>query len=199
MKHKKYETHNSLQLFRINSCHTPYSPGDPRREASMYTTRVYRNPVKKPVSHKDIIKSNEFKGIKSMIADNNLQSVSLVPNLTHAEVRTVFALKTGGEDISDYWTMTAKEWDIRKISTGNKYRMATHSLLVNYIKKKQKCCVGLPAEHSDRMKHRPCCRDIQNVEPWRLSVSIYCQCQHVFPHLSYLKLTLLYSNLDVPL
>ena len=180
MKYNKYETHNILQLFRINSCHTPYSPGDPRREASMYTTRVYRNPVKEPVSHKVIIKSNEFKGIKSMIADNYLRSMSLVPNLTYAEVRTLFALITDGEDISDYWTMTADEWDIRKVSDITRFRKAAYSLLVNYIKKKQKCCAGLPPKYSDKMKHRPCRRDIQNFEPWRLSVSIYYQYQHVY-------------------
>ena len=106
-------------------------------------------------------------------------------NLSH-EVRTLFALKTKGKDISDYWTITEDLWNQRELISANlttrsmRIKRNMNYLRLNYVKKGQKCCAG-NERHKKVMPHRVCNRDIQNMEPWRLSVSICLLgnvCQH---------------------
>jgi hypothetical protein len=127
--------------------------------------------------HKEVIASFEFGQIKKIISDNNLEYGGMVPYLDYREVRTLFALVTNGKEISDYWTMTENLWNNRELISVNlstrKMRILAemNKLRVNYIKKGQGSCAG-NKRHDDFMPHRKCNRDIQNIEPWRLSVSI---------------------------
>lgn len=127
--------------------------------------------------HKEVIASFEFGQIKKIISDNNLEYGGMVPRLEYHEVRTLFALKTKGKDISDYWTITEDLWNKRELISANLPTRSTrilgemNKLRLNYIKKGQGSCAG-NERHTELMKHRVCNRDIQNIEPWRLSVSI---------------------------
>ena len=127
--------------------------------------------------HKEVIDSSEFKKIKNMISDNNLEYGGMVPALEYREVRTLFALVTNGKDISDYWTITEDLWNKRELISANlptrsmRILKEMNKLRLNYIKKGQGSCAG-NERHTELMQHRVCNRDIQNVEPWRLSVSI---------------------------
>ena len=128
-------------------------------------------------NHNDVIASSEFVEIKNMIRDNNLEYGGMVPPLEYHEVRTLFALKTKGKDISDYWSMTEDLWNKRELISATLQTRSRrilgemNKLRLNYIKKGQGSCAG-NERHTELMQHRVCNRDIQNVEPWRLSVSI---------------------------
>lgn len=139
-----------------------------------YRTKVFHQPVTEPVPHQQVIKSTEFRAICKMITDNNLLWTGRKPRRTYRQVRTLFSEATDGLDINDYWTCIGPQWDNpvnRTFASRN-----INSMRVIYIKKGQKCCVG-NARHDKLMPHRgPCRRDIQNKEPWKMTVSQYVSC-----------------------
>lgn len=102
-----------------------------------------------------------------MIQDLNLEYGGPVPIYTLEEVKVKFALITEGKVLEDYVTWADEDkpgyWEKRYgkgVGT-----ICMNDLRINYIKKESKCCAGNKNHKDD------CHRDIQNVTPFRLSVS----------------------------
>lgn len=103
-----------------------------------------------------------------MIKDYSLEYGGPMPMYNANEVQTIFALATKGKVLQDYvtWADHSKGafWDQERNRTEIGL-VLMNELRINYIKKESKCCKG-------NRKHRvECRRDIQNVTPFRLSVS----------------------------
>ena len=137
-----------------------------------YETNVWCQPVTEQKGIDEILASNGFKNLQKMIDDNGLEYGGKTPLKTLQEVKTLFAECTGGKDLKDYvtWAEVPDYWECKKYT--NDAMSCVNELRLNYIKKESKCCAG---NKNHRVK---CNRDIQNVTPYRLSVSnvLICVC-----------------------
>ena len=130
-----------------------------------YETKVWCQPVKEQMGIDKILASEGFQNLQKMIDDNNLEYGGRTPLKTLQEVKTLFAECTGGKDLKDYvtWAEEPDFWECRKYN--HDAMRCVNELRLNYIKKESKCCAG------NKNHREKCNRDIQNVIPYRLSVS----------------------------
>lgn len=113
-----------------------------------------------------------LKKLEAMVISENLFYSGTTPLTSWQDLTTLFAEATEGECISDYGIVTEVEWQNRPGKDSARQKAVygyVNELLVTYIKKKQKCCLGKDRPEDSGLAK--CTRDIQNEVPRKMSVS----------------------------